>query len=103
MLNEEEDILKISEEQLKETKEVKTIEQDASPNNDPYRDLEKNELYTIKVEENILNLYLNSIIGAYNQIKNEIVNPNSNLRQNTKEIKKRVILWLGIKEENKKY
>ena len=103
MLNEEEDklnILNISEEQLKE---AKTIEQDASPNDDPNRDLEKNEPYIIKAEENILNLYLNSITQVYNQLKNEIINPTSYLRQNTTQIKNRVISWLGIKEENKKY
>jgi len=100
MLNEEEDKLNISEEQLKE---AQIVEQDAIPNNDPDRDLEKNEPYTIKPEENIINLYLSSITQVYNQIKNEIVNPNSNLRQNTTQIKKRVILWFGFKEENKNY
>ena len=52
MLNEEEDKLNISEEQLKE---AQIVEQDAFPNNDPDRDLEKNEPYIIKPEENIIN------------------------------------------------
>ena len=106
MLNEEDDklnVLNISEEQLKETIDEQTAEQNNSPNNDPDRDLEKNEPSYVKPEENIINLYLNSIVGAYNQLKNEIINPTSYLRQNTTQIKNRVISWLGIKEENKKY
>ena len=74
-----------------------------SPNDDPNRDLEKNEPSYVKPEENIINLYLNSITHVYNQLKNEIVNPTSYLRQNTTQLKNRVISWLGIKEENKKY
>ena len=93
MLNEEEhNKLSILDAQIKDEE-----------NNDPDRDLEKNEPYTIKPEENIINLYLSSFTQVYNQIKNEIVNPNSNLRQNTTQIKKRVILWFGFKEENKNY
>lgn len=93
MLNEEDDNkLSVLDQQIKD-----------EPNNDPDRDLEKNEPLAIKTEESIINIYLGSISQVYNQIKNEILNPNSNLRQNTKEIKKRVFLWWGIKEENKKY
>lgn len=72
-------------------------------NNDPERDLEKNEAYTAKPEETIINIYLSSITHVYNQIKNEIINPTSYLRQNTTQIKNRVISWFGIKEENKNY
>jgi hypothetical protein len=46
---------------------------------------------------------LSSINYVYNQIKNEIVNPTSYLRQNTTQIKNRVISWFGIKEQNKNY
>lgn len=95
MLNiEEEDVNKLSilDEQIKD-----------HSNNDPNRDLEKNEPSYIHQEGNIINIYLSSITHVYNQIKNEIVNPTSYLRQNTTQLKNRVIYWLGIKEENKKY
>jgi hypothetical protein len=74
-----------------------------NPNNDPNRDLEKNEPLYVYPEENIINIYLSSISHVYNQIKNEIVNPTSYLRQNTTQIKNRVISWFGIKEQNKNY
>ena len=74
-----------------------------NPNNDPNRDLEKNEPSYVYPEENIINIYLSSISHVYNQIKNEIVNPTSYLRQNTTQIKNRVISWFGIKEQNKNY
>jgi hypothetical protein len=96
MLNitEEEDVNKLSilDEQIKD-----------HPNNDPNRDLEKNEPSYIQQEDNIINIYLSSINYVYNQIKNEIVNPTSYLRQNTTQIKNRVISWFGIKEQNKNY
>jgi hypothetical protein len=94
MLHEEEDHneLSIIDDKIKEEQ-----------NNDPNRDLEKNEPLYIHPNENIINLYLNSIVEVFNQVKNEVLNPTSYLRQNTTQIKNRVISWFGIKEENKKY
>ena len=103
MLNEEEDILNISNEIITDQNISPKTEPDIIENNDPYRDLEKNEPVYVTSEENILNLYLNSIVEVFNQVKNEVLNPTSYLRQNTTQIKNRVISWFGIKEENKKY
>ena len=73
------------------------------PNNDPDRDLEKNVSFEKKKDdETIINLYLNNIFDLYNQIKNEIINPDSNLRKNTNHIKNRVISWFSVKGDNKK-